>query len=179
MSGSKIRQERKGKYFTLHHSVPIIACRKLRASSPEKMPVVSHPWSTHRDLSKALFSLPQPQKTRKKINFLTEIRRSIKPQIHFISRKFTEPAAVFNLFIFFLITWMNHCSSSMTWTSYGKSSETLWGHRASGIAHCYCSYMLKLVPAEGKTTNYKLRMCWIVSASPASCKTLFEHVIST
>lgn len=65
-SRSKTEEERKGKHFTSHYYVLLLACPKLCASSLEKRPMGSHPWNTYRDLSKALFPLSQPPKTRKK-----------------------------------------------------------------------------------------------------------------
>lgn len=97
VSRNKIEEEREGKYFTSLNNIPLLTCPKLCASSPEKMSMLSHLWSTYRDLSNAHFPLLNLKKLGKN-PFLTEIQGiSIRPQIHSLSRSFTEHAAVFNL----------------------------------------------------------------------------------
>lgn len=66
VSRNKIEEEREGKYFTSLNNIPLLTCPKLCATSPEKMSMLSHLWSTYRDLSKAHFPLLNLKKLGKK-----------------------------------------------------------------------------------------------------------------
>lgn len=140
----KTGEERKGKYFTSHHSAAFLACSKPCINSMEKRLMVRHP-SKKTDTCAKPFSLtPNLQKLEEHQFFNWNSRASDHKTIFLLGASWH--AVVLSFCVFLIVKKHQWNLMAPVQTELVRRAQKHQGHRAGDNTHCDYLYTSKLVP---------------------------------